>query len=89
MHQQMYSLGSGVASYWARGLKLPQNLLKPPKNNWKSQTYLKHLFTTMSQQRLTNLCLLSIERELSDTLLSDLSPLVDKFAEMKDRKIAN
>ena len=41
----------------------------------------------MSKQRLTNLCLLSIERELSDTLLSDLSPLVDKFAEMKDRKL--
>jgi len=41
----------------------------------------------MSQQLLTNICLLSIEREMSDILLSDLSPLVDKFAEMKDRKL--
>ena len=41
----------------------------------------------MSQQRLTNLCLLSIERELSNTLLSDLSPLVDEFSKMKDRKL--
>ena len=41
----------------------------------------------MSQLRLTNLCLSSIERELCDTLLSDLSPLVDKFAEMKDRNL--
>ena len=41
----------------------------------------------MSRQRLTDLCLISIERELSDTLLSNLSQLIDRFAKLKDRKL--
>jgi len=37
----------------------------------------------MSQQRLNNLCLLSIEREVTDLVLCYLLPLVDKFAMQK------
>jgi len=37
----------------------------------------------MAQQRLNNLCLMSVERELSSALLEYVSPLVDKFADIR------
>ena len=48
------------------------------------KTYLR---STMSEHRLNNLCLLSIERELADKLQGDLSKGVDKFASQKTRKL--
>jgi len=33
----------------------------------------------MAQQRLNNLCLMSVERELSSALLEYVSPVVDKI----------
>ena len=68
-------------------LTLPVSSAQAERSFSSMKRVKNYLRSTMSQQRLTNLCLLSIERELSDTLLSDLSPLVDKFAEMKDRKL--
>ena len=44
------------------------------------KTYLR---STMSDQRLNSLCLLSIEREMADTLLS----VMDKFSELKGQKL--
>ena len=67
-------------------LTLPVSSAQAERSFSSMKRVQNYLRSTMSQQQLTNLCLLSIERELSDTLLSDLSPLVDKFAEMKDRK---
>ena len=65
-------------------LTLPVSSAQAERSFSSMKRVTNYLRSTMSQQRLTNLCLLSIERELSD---SDLSPLVDKFAEMKDRKL--
>ena len=48
------------------------------------KTYLR---STMSQKRLNNLCLLSIEREMTDSVLCNLSPIVDKFAQQKSRRL--
>ena len=42
----------------------------------------------MSEHRFNSLCLISIEHENADTLLKDLSPVVDRFALLKDRKLA-
>jgi hypothetical protein len=47
------------------------------------KTYLR---STMAEQRLNNLCLLSIERELSAKLMKDVTPVVDRFALMKNRR---
>jgi len=47
------------------------------------KTYLR---LTMAQQRLNNLCIMSIERKLSLALLEDVSPVVDKFADIKNRR---
>jgi hypothetical protein len=47
------------------------------------KTYLR---STMAEQRLNNLCIMSIERELSSSLLQDINPVLDKFAHMKNRR---
>jgi len=47
------------------------------------KTYLR---STMAQQRLNNLCLMSVQRELSSALLEDVSPVVDNLADMKNRR---
>lgn len=47
------------------------------------KTYLR---STMAEQRLNNLCIMSIERELSSSLLEDINPVLDKFAHMKNRR---
>ena len=47
------------------------------------KTYLR---STMAEQRLDNLCIMSIERELSSSLLQDINPVLDKFARMKNRR---
>jgi len=47
------------------------------------KTYLR---STMAQQRLNNLCLMSVKRELSSALLEYVSPVVDKFADVKNRR---
>jgi hypothetical protein len=46
-----------------------------------------YLRSTMSEKRLNNLCLLSIEREVADKVLMHMSVLVDKFARMKSRRL--
>jgi hypothetical protein len=46
-----------------------------------------YLRLTMSEKRLNNLCLLSIEREVADKVLMHMSVLVDKFARMKSRRL--
>ena len=48
------------------------------------KTYLR---STMSELRLNNLCLLSIEKELSHSILQDASQIVDRFATMKNRRL--
>ena len=49
------------------------------------KTYLR---STMLQQRLNNLCMLSIERELADScLLKNLTAVVNKFAETGNRRL--
>ena len=48
------------------------------------KTYLR---STMSQQRLNNLSLLSTERDVTDLVLHNLSPVVDKFAMQKSRRL--
>ena len=48
------------------------------------KTYLR---SNMSEQRLNGLCMLSIEKELSLSLLQDTSEVVDKFASMKNRRL--
>lgn len=47
------------------------------------KTYLR---SSMSEQRLNNMCILSIERELSASLLDNVNPVVDEFARMKNRR---
>lgn len=47
------------------------------------KTYLR---STMAEQRLNNLCIMSIERELSSSLLEDINPVLDTFAHMKNRR---
>jgi len=49
------------------------------------KTYLQ---STMTDQRLNNLCLLAVEREMSHDLLSDASSVVDKFALLHDRRLS-
>ena len=49
------------------------------------KTYLR---STMSDQRLTNLCLLSIERSLSGDLLANPLAVVDDFSSKTKRRIA-
>ena len=68
-------------------LTLPVSSAQADRSFSSMKRVKNYLRSTISQQRLTNLCLLSIERELSDTLLSDLSPLVDEFSKIKDRKL--
>jgi hypothetical protein len=46
-----------------------------------------YLRSTMSDKRLNNLCLLSIEHTLSKQLLDNPSECVDYFAKMKDRRL--
>ena len=45
------------------------------------KTYLR---STMTDQRLNNMCLLAVEREMSHDLLSDPSSVIDKFALLRD-----
>lgn len=47
------------------------------------KTYLR---STMAEQRLNNLCIMSIERELSSSLLENINPVLDTFAQMKNRR---
>jgi len=49
------------------------------------KTYLR---STMTDQRLNNLCLLAIEREMSHDILSDPSSVIDKFALLRDRRLS-
>jgi len=49
------------------------------------KTYLR---STMTDQRLNNLCLLAVEREMSHDLLSDPSSVIDKFALLRDRRLS-
>ena len=49
------------------------------------KTYLR---STMTDQKLNNLCLLAVEREMSHDLLSDPSSVVDKFALLRDRRLS-
>jgi len=53
----------------------------------KDVGYTVYLRSTMSQQRLNNLCLLSIEREVTDLVLRNLLSKVDKFALQKSRRL--
>lgn len=46
-----------------------------------------YLRSTMSDNRLSNLCIISIEREMSDKLLSDTRPVVDGFASQRKRRL--
>ena len=48
------------------------------------KTYLR---STMADQRLNDLCLLAIERELSHDLLVDPSQVINKFALLAERKL--
>jgi hypothetical protein len=48
------------------------------------KTYLR---STMSDNRLSNLCLLSIERSLSEKLMENPSDAIDYFASMKDCRL--
>ena len=49
------------------------------------KTYLR---STMSEPRLNYLCMLAIEREISEVLLKDPSPVVDRFAALKTRRLS-
>jgi len=49
------------------------------------KTYLR---STMTDQRLNNLCLLAAEREMSHDLLSHPSSVIDKFALLRDRRLS-
>jgi hypothetical protein len=51
-------------------------------------TTLGTLRSTMADQRLNNLCLLAIEREMSHDLLTDPSSLIHKFALLAERKLS-
>jgi hAT family C-terminal dimerisation region len=44
-----------------------------------------YLRSIMSDKRLSNLCIISIEREISYKLLSDTRPVVDGFAGQRKR----
>ena len=46
------------------------------------------LRSTMTDQKLNNLCLSAVEREMSHDLLSDPSSVVDKFALLQDRRLS-
>ena len=48
------------------------------------KTYLR---STMADQRLNDLCLLAIEREMSRDLLNDPSSVITKFAMLAERKL--
>jgi hypothetical protein len=47
-----------------------------------------NLRSTMSELRLNYLCMLAIEREISEVLLKDPSPVVDRFAALKTRRLS-
>jgi hAT family C-terminal dimerisation region len=47
------------------------------------KTYLR---STMAEHRLKNLCIMSVERELSSSFLENINPVLDKFANMKNRR---
>ena len=49
----------------------------PQRSELKLKTYLR---STTSEQRLNHVCVLAIERELSDVLLKDSSTVINKFA---------
>jgi len=51
----------------------------------RMKTYLR---STMSDPRLNHLCLPAIEREISEVLLNDPSPVVDRFAALKTRRLS-
>jgi len=51
----------------------------------KRKLILTHLRSTMSESRLTNLAILSIEREIADGM--DFSSMIDSFASLKLRKV--
>ena len=48
------------------------------------KTYLR---STMADQRLNDLCLLAIEREMSHDLLNDPSAVITKFAMLAEQKL--
>ena len=48
------------------------------------KTYLR---STMTDKRLNNLCLLAMEREMSNDLLSDPTSVIDKFALLGNRRL--
>ena len=54
-----------------------------PASLKRVKTYLR---STMAQQRFNNLSIMSFERELSSALLEDVSPVVDKFVDMKNKR---
>jgi len=49
-----------------------------------SETYLR---STMTDKRLNNLCLLAMEWEMSNDLLSDPTSVIDKFALLGNRRL--
>ena len=51
----------------------------------KLKLILTYLRSTMSESRLTNLAILSIEREIADGM--DFSSMIDSFASLKLRKV--
>jgi hypothetical protein len=48
------------------------------------KTYLR---STMSHCRLSNLCIISIERAMSSKLMAETGPVVDKFASKRKRRL--
>jgi hypothetical protein len=67
----------------------PSHLLVPTaERSFSTMKRVKtYLQSTMADQRLNNLCLLAIEREMSHDLLIDPSSVTDKFALLAERKL--
>jgi len=61
-------------------LTIPASSAGAERNFSTMKRVKNYLRSTMSDNRLSSLCIISIEREMSDTLLSDTRPVVDSFA---------
>jgi hypothetical protein len=66
-------------------LMMPITTAKAERSFSKLKIIKNYMRTTMGQERLSNLALLSIESELRENM--DFSDLINSFAELKARKI--
>jgi hAT family C-terminal dimerisation region len=65
-------------------LTMPVSSANAEQSFWALKTVKTYLRSTMAEQRLSNLCITSIEQQSSSALLKDVNPVLDN-AHIKNR----